>query len=489
MKEQTELIKYLKKIADLEYIANILNWEMDTIAPKKSIDYLIEVKTSIEIKSFKLATSKKYHTLLENVINSKEYQNYPEEEQIYLKDLITSHERDSRIPSKLYAEYQKACSEGTVAWTKAKKEKDYNIFKPYLAKIITLTKEVYKAMYPSSSNLYDSMLDTYESGLTSKIIDPLFTKLKESIIPIIKQLPKNNLSIIENNYSKDTLLKISYKLLEYIGFDKERGCLGIYPHGYTNKLNNNDVRITFSLDKPIFDHVCTIIHEGGHGIFEQNVNSTLTKYPGYNISKYALHESQSRFFENILGRNKNFWIPIYDKLKKDLSLNLSLDEFLKYLNDAKPSLVRTEADELTYCLHIIMRYEIERKLFSNELSVDDLEKEWNELTKEYLGLEVTDPSTGILQDVHWAQGNFGYFPSYLLGSIFDGMLLETINTKLGNINNILKEGNIKQITKFLNENIHQYGGTYNINEVAKRVCGKELDVNPLINYFQDKYTK
>lgn len=489
MKEQTKLINYLKKIADLQYTANILNWEMDTIAPKKSLNYLIEVKINIEIKAFKLSTNKKYHTLLENTINSKEYNKLSKEEQIYLKDLITSYERDSRIPSKLYAEYQKACSEGTVAWTKAKKEKNYNIFKPYLAKIITLTKEIYKAMYPKSLNLYDSMLDTYEKGLTSSTIDPLFQKLKESIIPIIKQLPKNNLPIIEHSYSKDTLLKISQELLEYIGFDNERGTLGIYPHGYTNKLNNNDIRIAFSNNKPIFDHVCTIIHEGGHGIFEQNVGSNLTKYPGYNISKFALHESQSRFYENILGRNKNFWIPIYDEIKKDLSLNLSLNEFLKYLNDAKPSLVRTEADELTYCLHVIMRYEIERQIFTDKLSVDDLETEWNKLTKEYFNLEVPNPSLGILQDVHWAQGNFGYFPSYLLGSIFDGMLLETINNQVGNIDNLLKEGKIKEITKFLNENIHKYGGSYNINEVSKRVCGRNLDVSPLISYFQKKYHK
>jgi len=489
MKEQKKLINYLKKIADLQYISSILYWEMDTTAPSKSLDYLITVKTDIEMQAFKLSTSSKYLSLLKDTINSPYFSTISEEEQIYLKDLVENYEREKRIPPKLYALYEESCSKGTIAWNKAREKSDYNIFKPYLTKIISLTKEIYKHMYPDSNNLYDSMLNTYEKGLTSATIDPLFKELKEGILPIIKQLPKHNLKPLNTEYSNDTLYQVGYYLLDYIGFSKERGKLGIYPHGYTTKLNDNDVRITFSNSKPIYDHVSTIIHEGGHGIFEQNVGPNLTKYPGYNIDKYALHESQSRFYENILGRNINFWIPIYDTIKDILSLDLTLPEFMSYLNNAHPSLVRTEADELTYCLHIIMRYEIERRLFSDTLSVDDLESEWNRLTKEYFNLDVPNPNLGILQDVHWAQGNFGYFPSYLLGSIFDGMLLETINKEIGNTNTLLKDGQIKKITKFLNENVQRYGGSYNINEVAKRVCNQPLNVKPLINYFQKKYSR
>ena len=276
-------------------------------------------------------------------------------------------------------------------------------------------------------------------------------------------------------------------MLNYIGFDNKRGALGIYTHGYTMKLNNDDVRITFSNTDNIADICATVIHEGGHGIFEQNIDKVLAEFHSYDINKIALHESQSRFFENILGRNINFWKPIYEELKNKFDIDASLEDFVKILNNAHPSYIRTEADELTYCMHIIIRYEIERALFNSDVDLDELPQIWNKKYKEYLGLDVKEDKDGILQDMHWSEGAFGYFPSYLLGSIFDGMLLETINEKVGDVDEILKQGKIKEITKFLNNNIHKYGGTYNINETAKRVCGKELEVNGLVNYFKKKY--
>lgn len=484
-----ELLEYLQKIADLNYISTLMHWEMDTIAPTKSIDYLINVKTQVEVESFKLSTSPEFKTLVDNVINSNEFKDLTIEEQIYLKELQEDYEREARIPKDFYEEYSSLCSKSNAIWLEAKQKKDYLIFKPYLEKIINYTKKYYSYKYPNSQNLYDDMLNEYERGLTSAIIDPLFTKLKKELIPLIKKLKPTKIGVPQISYTKEELLDIAHLLLDYIGFDNKRGALGIYPHGYTCKLNNNDVRITFSNNKSIFDHVCTVIHEGGHGIFEQNINDNLTKYPIYDINKYALHESQSRFYENILGRNINFWIPIYDKLKPKLKVDISLEDFVSYLNKAEPSLIRTEADELTYCFHIILRYEIEKDIFNNKISVEDLPTIWNSKMKEYLGIEVPNDAEGLLQDVHWSQGSFGYFPSYLLGSIFDGMLLQNINYALGNVDDILKEGRIKDITKYLNQQIHNYGGAYNIKEVAEKLCHQELSSEPLINYFKNKYQK
>lgn len=489
MTNSNKLLEYLQKIADACYIAKLMHWEMDITAPKKSLDYLIEVKTKVEMEIFNLSTSEEYKRLIDNVINSEEYHTLSKEEQIYLKELQEDYEKDKLVPSDFYEEFSMLCSKSNAIWVEAKEKKDYQIFKPYLAKMIAYTKKYYLYKYPNTANLYDEMLNDFERGLTSSKIDPLFAKLKEGILPLVKKLPKEKKTQATREYSKEELLDIAHYLLDYIGFDNERGALGIYPHGYTNKMNNDDVRITFSQNKSIFDHVCTVIHEGGHGIFEQSISSNLSKYPIYDINKYALHESQSRFFENILGRNKNFWIPIYEEVKKRLKLEIPLEEFVANLNIATPSLIRTEADELTYCLHIILRYEIERDLFADKISVEDLPTIWNQKMKEYLDIKVPSDSEGILQDVHWSQGSFGYFPSYLLGSIFDGMLMETINQKVGNIDTLLKEGKIKEITKYLQTNIHKYGGAYNIEEVCQRVCGKELNVDPIINYFQSKYDK
>lgn len=481
------LLKYLERIDKINYIINILRWEMDTIAPKKSFDYLIDVSTKYELEVFDLVTSSEYIKLIDAVINSKEFNELEEDERRYINKLKNDYLKFIRVPKDFYEEYSILKSNSLNAWVEAKEKDNYLIFKPYLTKIIDMTKKYYRYMYPDCNNLYDEMLNDYEEGITSSTIDKLFEELKPEVIKLVKNLKVKNLEDIKTDYSNDELFNISKYLLDYIGFDNSRGTLGIYSHGYTSKFNNNDVRITFNSKSNIIDHLATIIHEGGHGIFEQNIGNKLSKYGSYDIDKYALHESQSRFYENILGRNKNFWIPIYDDIKKMLKIDMEIDEFILYLNDAKRSLIRTEADELTYCLHIIIRYEIERDLFNDKISVDNLVNMWNEKYYDYLGIEVKNDKEGILQDMHWSDGSFGYFPSYLLGSIFDGMLLETVNEKLGDLDTLLKEGKIKEITKFLNDNIHKFGGTYNIEEVSKRVCGKELDVKPLINYFKSKY--
>lgn len=488
MTNYEKLNEYLKQIQESCYISSILNWEMDIIAPKKSLDYLIEVKTKMEMKTFELATSEEYKTLLENLINSDEFPKLSEEEQRTLKYMLKDYETSSRVPSDFYEEYCTLLSNSQNAWVEAKEKNDYNIFKPFLKQVIDYTKKYYTYMHPNE-DLYNSMLDTYERGVHKETIDKLFSDLKKEIIPIIKKLKSPKEETSKKKYTNQELLDVASYLLDYIGFDNSRGTLGIYPHGYTCKFNNDDVRIAFSNEKSIFDHVCTVIHEGGHGIFEQSLGKNLKHLAIVEVNNMALHESQSRFYENILGRNYNFWTPIFDKIKTMLNLDLTQEEFVSYLNKAQASLVRTEADELTYCLHIIMRYEIERDLFDNLITVDDLPRIWNEKTKEYLGLDIKEDKYGILQDVHWSQGNFGYFPSYLVGSIFDGMLLKNIEDNLGNIDELLKNNKIKDITKYLNDKIHSYGGAYSIEEVAKRVCNTPLTVEPLVEYFKNKYDK
>lgn len=459
---------------------------MDTQMPVDSYEDAIDIKTKVEMEIFRMSTNPEYKKLLDEVTSSADFHNLPLEDYRYLLFLKENFEKEQRIPTDFYEEYCTLRSNSAIAWKDAKEKNDYSLFQPYLEKMIMMTRKLYSYKYPQE-DLYDSILNDYETGVTTKVIDSLFEELKQEIIPLVKNLQPVTLPKQNQSYSDSELLDIATYLLNYIGFDNNKGALGGYPHPYTTKINRNDVRITFSRNGSIFDHVCAIIHEGGHGIFEQNVGSLFAKYPGYEVDKFALHESQSRFFENMLGRNKNFWVPIYEELKPKLKVSLSLDAFIAYLNNAKPSLIRIEADELTYCLHIIMRYEIERDLFNNKISVAELPMIWNRKMQEYLGVEVTRDCDGILQDMHWSDGSFGYFPSYLLGSILDGMLLEAVEEQLGDVNTILKEGRIKDITEFLSEKIHSYGGTYNIEEVAERVCHKKLEVQPLIKYFKQKY--
>lgn len=482
-----KFLKYQEEIANLQYTINLLLWELRVVAPKDSETDLINLISYHEKRLFELQTSIEYYNLLNGVINSQEYKNLSIEEQRYIQNLLKQYQKNKNVPLDFYEEYSKVKAVANVMWRKAKNANDYKIYEPYLDKIIKLTKTYYGYMYPGVNNIYDAMLSNYEYGVDSKLLDKLFSELKDGIIGLI---PNNEENTKEPyfEYTNQQLIDCANYLLNYIGFDLNKGALGIYPHGYTEKMSKNDIRIAFSYTNNPIDFVTTIIHEGGHALFEQNISPNLAKYENVTVENLcALHESQSRFYENFLGRNKNFWIPIYDDIKNILNLNFTLDEFVSLLNTPKCNPIRTSADELTYCMHIILRYEIERDIFNGKIKVSELPEIWNQKTKEYLNIEVQNDSEGLMQDVHWSEGDFGYFPSYLLGSIYDGMFFEAIQKQLGSVDELLKNGKIKEITDFLIKNIYINGGAYTSLEVINKLCRKEISVKPLINYFNSKY--
>lgn len=487
--EHKKLLEYQKEILDLECLLNILVWDLRMDTPKEAKDYVISLESKLEEQIFALKTSKDYEKILIDCINSDSFKKIDDAEQRYIKNLLKQFYIDTKVPQDFYAKYVGLCSKSTSVWEEAKENNDYELFKPYLSDVIDMTKKYYSYI-DSTKNLYDVMLEQYEVGMTSEVIDELFDELKEYLIPLIKKVKTTDNNIIKRDYSDNDLIECAKYLLEYIGFDMKKGCLGIYPHGFTGKVSSNDVRIAFSkVDNPI-DFVTTIIHEGGHGILEQNISNNLSRYENNCIENlYGFHESQSRFYENILGKNINFWYPIYDDVKERLKLDMDIEEFVRELNKVKLGTVRTVADELTYCLHIIIRYEIERELFKGNIDVDDLPNIWNEKVKEYLGLEVLTDKEGLMQDIHWSEGAFGYFPSYLLGTIYDGMFIEYIEENLGSINEILKNGKVKDITNFLIDKIYKNGGAYSTKEIFERLCNKKISVKPIIKYFDNKYNR
>ncbi len=491
MKELETLMNYQKRIAELEYILNLLSWDMRVHSPKGGKEYVVEVKTKLEGEVFQLKTQKEYQTLLSNFISSEEFSRLDEKRKKYFQKTLEDLEKNQRVPASFYQEYRKEIDLSNIAWEEAKEKNDYEIFKPHLEKMISMTKEFYHYQEPNK-NLYDVMLDSYEKGMTTKEIDPLFEELKKELIPLLKEVSfkQKHFLPFQKEYSETELVNCANYLLNYIGFDLNRGGLGIYPHGFTMKVHPNDVRIAFSKNENPFSFVSTIIHEGGHGIFEQNIDSNLRELDNDGADHiYGLHESQSRFFENILGRNIHFWEPIYADMKQLLQIDFSLKEFVDRLNEVKLGPIRTDADELSYCLHIIIRYEIERDLFNDKISVSELPQIWNQKTKEYLGIEIQNDREGILQDVHWSEGDFGYFPSYLLGNIYDGMLRDAIEENLGSIDTILQNREISKIKDFLIQHIYQYGNTKSAKELLEEICHKEISAEPIIRYFKEKYRK
>ncbi|MFQ9511296.1 MAG: carboxypeptidase M32, partial [Lachnospiraceae bacterium] len=281
-------------------------------------------------------------------------------------------------------------------------------------------------------------------------------------------------------------------LASYIGFDFKKGVIAESAHPFTTNLHNEDVRITThyfedNLESAIF----STIHESGHALYEMGVANELSQTPVGGGASCGMHESQSRFFENIIGRSKAFWEPIYGKLVDTFPENLAnvdLDHFVKAINKVQPDYIRTEADELTYCLHIMIRYEIEKKIFEEDYPVEDLPKLWQQLYEEYLGLEPMDDAKGILQDIHWAQGSFGYFPSYALGNAFASQIYHQMSKEL-KVDDLLRDGKVCVIVEYLRENIHKYGASRKARRLLKDLTGEEFNPKYYIEYLKDKFTK
>ena len=489
-----ELKQYLEKMNRYNHVVTLLYWDMKTGAPKMGFEDHIDAVTYFSTEQFQMATSEELSGLLDRLAEPEEFEQLDDKWKFIVTRMKRDLDRDKRIPKDVYERFVKAQAESGNAWEEAKNASDYSVFAPHLKNMIEMTKEIAGYTDPEKE-IYDALLNQYEEGMDSATIDRIFGELKKELIPLVRKILASEQpddSKFKGKFDLDAQKKVQKMLLDYIGFSWEKGAVGETEHPFTLNFSSKDVRVSnhYHEDMPL-SAMFSAIHEGGHAIFEQNVNPDYDGTVAGSCCYMGIHESQSRFYENILARNKNFWIPIYEKLGELLPQfqEITLDEFYHEINHVRNSFIRTEADEVTYCFHIIIRYEMEKAIFRDHVSVEELPSLWNQKMQEYLSLTPANDAEGILQDMHWSDGSFGYFPTYLLGSIYDGMYLEKIEEELGSIDTILKEGRIGEITKWLNEKIHQYGSTRIPKEVLKQVCGKEVTAEPLIRYFKEKYTE
>lgn len=488
------LKQYLEKMNQYEHVMTLLNWDMETTMPKLGFEGHARALTYFSTELFKLSTTEELGKMLEELSSPKEYEKLNDMWKFVVKRMKRDYDESRRIPQDFFEQFVQAKSESGNAWKEAKRASDFSIYAPHLEKVIEMTKKMAEYTNPGEE-VYNVLLNQYEEGMDSDTIDRLFDDLKRELAPFVKKVlaaKQQDDSRFKGKYEIEEQKKVQKMLLDYIGFDWEAGTVGETEHPFTLNFSSKDVRVTnHYYEKDALSAMYSAIHEGGHAIFEQHVNPDFDGTVAGSCRYCGIHESQSRFYENILGRNKNFWIPIYEKLGTLLPKfkEISLDEFYHEINHVRNSLIRTDADELTYCFHIIIRYELEKAIFRDGVSVSELPKMWSDKMQEYLQITPSNDAEGILQDMHWSDGSFGYFPSYLLGNIYDGMYLEEITKELGDVDTILREGRISEITRWLNEKIHQYGSTRLPKEVIEKVCGREVSAQPLIKYFKEKYTE
>lgn len=489
-----ELQDYLHKMNQYEHVVTLLYWDMRTGTPKLGQAGHVEALTHFSSESFAMSTSEKLGEMLTGLTQPSEFDALSDTWKFIVTRMKRDFDRNKRIPADLYKTYVQTQAEAGNVWEEAKEKSDYSLFAPYLQKMIDLIVEMTGYTDPGKE-IYDALINQYEEGMDSATIDALFEDLKRELIPFVKEIlarqkPEN--PAFKGYFDPDGQRKVQDMLLDYIGFRKDAGSVGETEHPFTLNFSSKDVRVTnhYYAHDPL-SSIFSAIHEGGHAIFEQNINPEYDNTVAGSCYYMGLHESQSRFYENILGRNKNFWIPVYDKLGDLLPSfkEIPLEDFYQEINHVKNSLIRVNADEVTYCFHIILRYEMEKAIFRDHVPVNDLPSLWNRKMQDYLQITPADDAQGILQDMHWSGGDFGYFPSYLLGSIYDGMLLDTLREELGDVDELLKNGRIREITKWLNQKIHWYGSTRKPKEAIRSVCGKEISAEPLIRYFKEKYTE
>ena len=485
---------YLKQISLYEQVIALIEWDLQTATPEKGVNAKMEALSHFSTEHFRMTTAKEYGQMLKTLSQPEEFEQLDDVMKLTVTRYKKDYEKQQRIPEAFYTEFVTTRARSQKAWEKAKKNNDFESYLPHLDKVISMVKEQLSYTDPGAE-MYDALLDQYEEGVTCDQIEKVFDELKEGLVPLLKKIaanPRPDLSKAKGYFSIDDQKKLQNMLLDYIGFDFEAGTTGISAHPFTMDMAAGDCRVTnhYSEDWAV-GAMFSAIHEGGHAIFGQNVNPDYEHTAAAQVNLMGLHESQSRFFENILGRNKNFWIPIYDKLGEILPTfkNVTLDEFYRIINDVHPSFIRTEADEVSYCLHIILRFEIEKAIFRDGVETKDLPALWNQKMEELLGITPDTDTVGILQDIHWSDGSFGYFPSYLLGSIYDGMFLQVIEKEMGSLDTVLAEGRIKEVTAWLNEHIHQYGSLYISKEIMERLGAGELSAKPLLDYFYNKYSK
>ncbi|MBQ8315915.1 MAG: carboxypeptidase M32 [Lachnospiraceae bacterium] len=492
----TQLLPYLERNHAYEAALALLSWDTETLAPPAASENTAKYVGILSEEAYHILICDEVESLLKKLSSKKEQETLSVSEQAVVRLLQKQFKKLSCIPPKEYREFSELCATAQTVYCRAKQNAKFEDFAPTLEKLVDYTRRFASYRAEKNDNLYDLLLDEYEEGFTTDILDDFFAKLREAIVPLMKQVIAKNDTIKKDyntrNYPEDIQEGFCRFLSGYLGFDYNRGVIAESEHPFTTSLHNHDVRITNhyysdNLESAMF----SAIHETGHALYEMGVDDTLSGTPAGTGISMGMHESQSRFYENMIGRSKEFWEPLFPKLKATYPEELadvSLENFIAGINKAEPGPIRTEADELTYPLHIMIRYELEKDLIAGNCTVSDLPELWNKKYKDYLGITPKNASEGVLQDIHWSGASFGYFPSYALGSAIAAQLYHYMAQQIP-VTDYLKEGNMVPIREFLRDHIHKYGAVYPTNELLKKVTGEEFNPDYYIRYLTEKYTK
>lgn len=491
-----QLAKYYEKGMALQTALTLFEWDAETLAPEEAMEYTSKTIGVLANEYFTSLINDDVKKLIRKLSEEKEQSDLDFNQKAIVKEIKKSIEKLEYIPPEEYQAYSELTAKAPGIWSKARAKKSFADFSPALEEIVKYRKKFAGYRVKDGVKPYDILLSDFEEGFNMEKLDEFFGKIKEAVIPLLKEVTKKKDSVDKNynhlHFDIEKQKEFCRYVSGYVGFNFNRGVIAESAHPFTTNLHNHDVRITShyyenNLESAIFSS----IHESGHGIYEMHIDDAITQTPVGTGTSMGMHESQSRFFENVIGRSAAFWKPLFPRLKETFPEQLkdvTLDQFIKGINKATPGLIRTEADELSYSLHIIIRYEIEKMIFADEISVQELPSVWNQKYKEYLGIEPEHDGEGVLQDIHWAGGSFGYFPSYAIGSAIASQIYYHMSSVMP-VEEYLEAGNLMPIREYLNNHIHKYGKTKNTNELLKDMMDEELNADYYVKYLTEKYNK
>jgi carboxypeptidase Taq len=412
----------------------------------------------------------------------------PAEVQANVREMKRELDRASRLPQPLVEQLATACSLGQSVWVEARREQDFKKFLPRLKTIFDLKREQASALGFSDSP-YDALLDEYEPYATSKEVGTVLDQLCNALRPLLERIASRtdrpNVEVLRRVYPIPAQENFARLAAERIGFDFTRGRLDVTHHPFCTELGPDDVRLTTRYQERLFNSAFFgVLHEAGHGIYEQGLNGNEYGMPAGKFASLGVHESQSRLWENLVGRNRGFWHHFFAEAQKrfpDALSDVTPDTFHRAINDVRPSLIRVEADEATYNLHIAIRFQLERQLVEGQLACDDLPEAWNANYEKYLGIRPANDSEGVMQDIHWSAGLIGYFPTYSLGNLYAAQLFNAAKRDLGNLPEMFARGEFLPLKEWLNQRVHQMGQTLPARELIESITGEPLTHKPLVD--------
>ncbi len=489
-----ELLKISKELAILESINSVLGWDQEVNMPPKGASWRAEQSAYVSGTTHRKFTDPRVGELLATAESGDIYSDPLSDEAVNLREWRHQYDRQTKIPTELVEELTRTAVMAQGHWAEAREKAEFSLFAPDLKKIVDLVRQQADHIGYEESP-YDALLDAYEPGEKTANVQKLFSSLRDDLVPLVRAIAESSkrprVDILHREYPADRQRILGEAVSTAVGLDYTASRLDISAHPFSTNFGPGDQRITTRYNIRFFNEsFFSTMHETGHALYEQNLPDSAFGTPRGESVSLGIHESQSRTWENFVGRSRAFWqynFPRTQQMFPAVLSDVTMEEFYFAVNEVKPSLIRVEADEVTYNLHIMLRFEIEQAIISGDLEVDDIPGAWNELFEDYVGIPVPDDSQGCLQDIHWAFAGFGYFSTYALGNLYGAQFFAKAREDMLDLDEQIARGEFKSLLDWLRTNIYSQGKRYRAGDLVQQVTGKPLSHEPLVAYLKTKF--